>query len=126
MTWLSSQIPARDQEKTSTVADDSARLVPRTHRGKSKVLKDNAAVGTTPITLEGDGLEDVTSFTYLGSIVDKQGETDADVKMRIGRARAAFIQMKNIWATPNLTIDNKIRIFNTAIKPVPLYGAETW
>ena len=33
--------------------------------------------------------------------------------------------MKNIWASPNLTINIKIRIFNTTVKPVLLYLAET-
>ena len=94
------------------------------HRGKSKVLKNNTSVSTTPITLEGDALEDMTSFTFLGSIVEKKG-TDADVKVRTGRARAAFLQMKNNWASPNLTINIKIRIFNTTVKQVLMYGAET-
>ena len=62
------------QEKTNTVTDNSARLGLKIHRGKSKVLKNNAAVCTTLITLVGDGLEDVASFTYLGGIVEKQGE----------------------------------------------------
>ena len=93
--------------------------------GKSKVLKNSGAVNTTPITLDGDALEEMTSFTYLGTIVDKQWVTDADENMRIGRARAAFLQMKNIWASPNLTINIKIRIFNNTVKPVQLYGAET-
>jgi hypothetical protein len=65
------------------------------HRGKSKVLKVNAA-STTPIKLEGEALEEVESFTYLGSIVDKQGGTNADVKTRIGTARAAFLQLKEV------------------------------
>ena len=34
--------------------------------------------------------------------------------------------MKNIWVSPNLTINIKIRIFNTTVKPVLLFGAETW
>ena len=67
---------------------------------RARSVKNNAAVSTTPITLEGDRLEDVSSFTYLGSLVDKQGGTGAEVKVRIGRARAAFLQMKNIWASP--------------------------
>ena len=70
----------------------------------------------------------MTSFTYLGSIVDKEGEglgTDADVKVRTGRARAAFFPMKNTWALPNVTIDIKTTIFNTTVKPALLYGAET-
>ena len=46
--------------------------------------------------------------------------------MTISRAKVAFLQMKNIWASPNLTINIKIRIFNTTVKPVLLHGAETW
>ena len=81
------------QEKTSTVAESSVCLGLKIHRGKSKVLKNNPSVSTTPITLEGDGIEDVTSFTNLGSTVDKQrgegggGRTDADVQVRTGRER---------------------------------------
>ncbi|VDP39464.1 unnamed protein product [Schistosoma margrebowiei] len=40
---------------------------------------------------------DVGSFTYMGSIFDEQGGSDADVKARIGKARVAFLQLKNIW-----------------------------
>ena len=99
--------------------------------GKSNALKNIAAVSSTPITLEGDGLEDVASFIYLDSIVDKQGRgggggsggTDVDAKVRIGRA--PFLQMKNTWASPDLTINIRIRIFNTTVKSVLLYEAET-
>ena len=84
------------QEKTGTVADNSARLGLKVHRGKTKVLENNAAVSTTHMSQVGDGLEDVTSFTYLGTIVTNEGGTDADVKSRTGRARAPFLQTKNI------------------------------
>ena len=40
------------REKTNTAADNSARLGLRVHTGKSKVLKNNAAVSTEPTTLE--------------------------------------------------------------------------
>ena len=122
MTWFCSPI----HSNRCTFADNSACLSLKVHSGKSKVLKNNTAVSTTSITLEGDGLEDVTNITYLVSIVDKQWWTDADVKVRIGWVRAAFRQMKNIWASHNLTMNIKIRIFNTTVKPVLLYGAETW
>jgi hypothetical protein len=42
-----------------------------------------------------DALEEEEGFTYLGSIVDKQGGTDADVKTRIGKVMAAFLQLKD-------------------------------
>ena len=95
------------------------------HKGKSKILKVNAT-NTSPIMIEGEALEEVDSFVYLGSVVDKQGGTDADVKIRIGKARAAFQQLKNVWVSNNLGSKLKVRIFNAMVKPVLLYGAETW
>ncbi|KAK7098983.1 hypothetical protein V1264_003191 [Littorina saxatilis] len=113
------------QEKTGIVADNSASLGLHINRGKSKVFKTNAP-NNTPITVEGIALEEVDSFTYLGSILDKQGGTDADVKTRIGKARAAFHQLKKIWGSSEVSITTKIRVFNTIVKPILLYGAETW
>ena len=113
------------QEKTQIVAENSARLGLKIHQGKSKVLKVNS-INASPITIEEKALEEVGSFTYLGSIVDTQGGTDADVKTRINKARTAFLQLKNIWASRNLSVHTKIRLFNTNVKAVLLYGAETW
>ncbi|VDP28092.1 unnamed protein product [Schistosoma margrebowiei] len=81
---------------------------------------------TDPSTLDGKTLEDVESFTYLGSTVDEQGGSDVDVKARIGRAKASFLQLKNIWNSKQLSTNIKVRIFNTNVKAVLLYGAETW
>ncbi|VDP31111.1 unnamed protein product [Schistosoma margrebowiei] len=71
-------------------------------------------------------LEDVKTFTYLGSIIDEQGGSDEDVKARIGKARAAYLQLRNIWNSKQLSTNTKVRIFNTNVKTVLLYGAETW
>lgn len=37
--------------------------------------------------VEGKALEEVKSFVYLGSEVDKQGGMDADVRIRIGKTK---------------------------------------
>ncbi|VDO65503.1 unnamed protein product [Schistosoma margrebowiei] len=93
--------------------------------GKTKVLKYNKE-NSNPVTLDGETLKDVESFTYLGSIIDEQGGSDADVKARIGKAGVAFLQLKNIWNSKQLSTNIKVTIFNTNVKRVPLYGAETW
>ena len=113
------------QEKTNLLAENSACLGLNVHKGKSKVLKVNTTC-TSPITLNGEALEEVENFTYLGSIVNNLGGTDADVKTRLGKARTAFIQLRNIWNSRDLHIKTKIRIFNSNVKSVLLYGAETW
>ncbi|VDO68158.1 unnamed protein product [Schistosoma margrebowiei] len=113
------------QMKTASVAAVSASVGLSIHKGKTKVLKFKAEYNN-PITLDGETLENVESFTYLGSIIDEQGGSDLDVKARIGKARTAFLQLKNIWNSKQLSTNIKVRIFNTNVKAVLLYGAETW
>ena len=98
------------QEKTNIVAAISARMGLNIHKGKSKVLNVNAT-STSPIMLEGEALEEVDSFVYLDSVVGKQGGTYADVKIRIGKARAAFQQLKNVWDSNNLSSKLKVRFY---------------
>nr|AAX31106.1 SJCHGC09821 protein [Schistosoma japonicum] len=50
---------------------------------------------------------------------------DADVKALIDMARAAFRQLKNIWDFNHLSVNIKVSIFNTNVKTLQLYGAET-
>ncbi|CAH2330133.1 Hypothetical predicted protein [Pelobates cultripes] len=110
------------QEKISVLAATSAQVGLIIHKEKTKILKSNI----NPITLNGSPLEEEQIFTYLGSIIDQQGGADADVKARIDKARIAFIQLKNIWASRELTLTIKIRMFNSNVKSVSLYRAETW
>ncbi|VDP30702.1 unnamed protein product [Schistosoma margrebowiei] len=113
------------QMKTASVAAVCASVGLSIHKEKTKVLKFKAE-NNNPITLDGETLENVESFTYLGSTIDEQGGSDADVKARIGKARTAFLQLKNIWNTKQLSTNIKVRIFNTHVKAVLLNGAETW
>ncbi|VDO57159.1 unnamed protein product [Schistosoma margrebowiei] len=113
------------KEKTTSVAAASAVVDVNIHKEKSKILRCNTAC-TNPVTLEGEHLQDVKTFTYLGSIIDEQGGSDADVKARIGEARAAYLQLRNIWNSKQLSTNTKVMIFNTNVKTVLLYGAETW
>ncbi|VDO84634.1 unnamed protein product [Schistosoma curassoni] len=78
------------------------------------------------ITLDGEDLKDAKTFTYWGSIIGECGGSDADVKARIGKARAAYLQLNNIWNSKQLSTNTKVRIFNTNVKTVLLYGAKTW
>ena len=79
------------REKTNSVKDSSAQIGLHINRGKTKVLKINTTI-TEPVQLDDDFLEEVNSFTYVGSVVDTPGGTDADVRARIGKARAVFLR----------------------------------
>ena len=79
-----------------------------------------------PITVGGEPIREVESFVYLESVVDHQGGTDRDVTARIGKARVAFVMLKNIWASGGISMRTKLRIFNSNVKSVLLYLCETW
>ena len=75
------------QKKAISVKDSSAQIGLNINRGKTNVLWINITT-TEPVWLDGDLLEELNSFTYLGRVVDIQGDTEAHVKTRIGKARA--------------------------------------
>ena len=59
-------------------------------------------------------------------MVDQQGGTARDVTARIGKARAAFVMLKNIWGSRRISMRTNLRIFNSNMKSVLLYGCEEW
>ncbi|VDO49824.1 unnamed protein product [Schistosoma margrebowiei] len=111
--------------KTTSLAAASAAVDLNIHKGKSKILRYNTT-RTDQIIHDGEALRDVKTFIYLGSIIDEQGGSDANVKARIGKVRVAYLQLKNIWNSKQLSTNTKVRIFNTNVKTVLLYGVETW
>ncbi|VDP31777.1 unnamed protein product [Schistosoma curassoni] len=108
---------------TANVAAVSAPIGLNIQRRKTKVLKYNTE-NSNSITLDGETLEDVEYFTYLGSIIDEEGGSDADVKAGIGKARATFLQLKNIQNSKKLSTNIKVRIFHTNVKAVLMHGGE--
>ncbi|VDP54896.1 unnamed protein product [Schistosoma curassoni] len=94
------------QEKTTSIAAASAAIGLNIHKGKSRIFRHNTACNN-PITIDGEDSEDVKTFTYLRSIIDVHGGSDAHVKGRIGKARAAYIQLKHIWNSKQQSTNTK-------------------
>ena len=114
------------QTKTTKLAETSTRLGLNIHPQKTKVLKINTS-NKKFVKINEIELKEAETFTYyLGSVINQKGGTDEDVKARIGKARTAFILLKNIWKAKNITHRTKIRLFNSNVKSVLLYGSETW
>ena len=73
-----------------------------------------------PIVVNGEAIEEVQDFTYLGSNISRDGGADRDMKLQ------AFRILRPIWLSSQLSTNTKIQIFNTNVKSVLLYGSETW
>lgn len=112
------------QDETTELAATSAQVGLKIHKGKTKILKINTA-SEDPVTLHRSELEEVEAFTYLGRAIDKQDGTAANVRAKIGKSRAAYLQLRNIWSSKVVSTHTKIRLFNSNFKSVLLYGTET-
>jgi hypothetical protein len=92
---------------------------------KTKTLRMNGKNQET-LKLVGEEIEDVDNFTYLGAVVDKYGGTEKDVSRRLSLARNAFVTLRPVWKSGKYSTTTKIRLFNSNVMPVLLYGAEMW
>ena len=82
---------------------------------------------TAPVELENGTIEMVDDFTYLGSIITKDGQLGHEGDSRVAKAAKAFGSMRNsIFRNTSLSISAKRKVYQAAILPVMLYGAETW
>lgn len=70
--------------------------------------------------LGGTLLEEVDTFPYLGSLINRQGGTDADVKSGIGKTRAALAPLENILKSRFITACTKVHLLNSNVKLVLL------
>ena len=113
------------QAKTSDLHHTSVQIGLTINKLKTKILRINAG-SDEPVIIEGAELGEVESFTYLGSVMDKSGGTDAEVKTRIGKARSAYNILKKVWNSRELGTSTKVRLFNSNAKSVLLHGAESW
>jgi Reverse transcriptase (RNA-dependent DNA polymerase) len=80
---------------------------------------------TANIIIDGQNVEQVKKFKYLGAIMTENGTCIEEVKARIGMAKEAFSRTKEL-VTKGLKKELKKRLVKTLVWSVALYGCETW
>ena len=114
------------QKKTDKLAEASQRIGLNISKTKTQVMRLNCK-NIEPIKFQnGDTIKETNDFTYLGAVVGTEGGCDKDMHSRLSKAKPAFRKLKRIWGLKQYNRRTKIRLFNTLVKPVLLYGSETW
>ena len=108
------------QEQLDTLSHTAKEVGLKINVGKTKFLAYNVPENTR-IELDGNQLEKVNDFQYLGLYI---GSTEKDIKGRKGKAWSAFWKLSNIWSSKVRTCI-KLHLFNSAVLSVLLYGSET-
>ncbi len=75
------------------------------------------------LPLNGESIEIVDDFKYLGSMISS---SEKDFKNRIGQAWGAFWKLEKIWKSKTISTRMKINIFQTSCISILLYGCEAW
>ena len=76
--------------------------------------------------LNGDTLEEVDCFKYLGSQVAADGGCERDVVHRMNEGYRAWRALKSVLSNRGLEIKAKKCLYKGEIVPRALYGAEAW
>ena len=93
---------------------------------KTKVMKvSREGGGVVEVILDGQKIEQVDKYLYLGSWINEDGKCDAEVKSRIAQAKEAFGKRKELLCR-NVSKKIKKQIVNAMVWSVILYGSETW
>jgi hypothetical protein len=79
-----------------------------------------------PIRIQAFTIEPVETFTYLGDEVNTALALDQTVRARLAKANNVFAQLRRIWDTHKLPMRVKATMYITLVRPIALYGAETW
>ena len=95
---------------------------------KCKVLRcaREVQVGDMNIRLNGDVLEEVQMFKYLGSNVTAKGDVVDEVVYRINEGQKVLGAVNRVFKSRNVGLNVKKCVYERVIVPTVLYGAETW
>ena len=108
------------QQKTNQLEVYANRTGLHTNTAKTKVMKIKTG-DNQPIVI---GIGDVDSFTYLGSVMDADKGSTADISARLKKARAAYYKLRKVWASSQYRRKTKLRIYKSNVMSALLYGAE--
>ena len=74
---------------------------------KRKIMTNTSNNINADISMNGQKLEEVTSFKYLGATLCKDGTCSADVRFRIASAMTAMARINRIWRCNTVSFGSK-------------------
>ena len=105
-----------ERSRKGSLADKAVQLAKRKSAEKER----------EHVFIEGDEIENVHSFVYLGSKLQCDGEDLADVKHRMAIAQADFSSLYRFWQDRRLPLSMKLRLYKTAVCFTLTHACEAW
>ena len=82
-----------------------------------------------PITswqIDGETVETVSEFIFLGSKITADGDCSHEIKRRLLLGRKVMTNLGSILKSRDITLSTKVHLVMAMVFPVVLYGCESW
>ena len=84
---------------------------------------------SSPITsweIDGETVETVSDFIFLGSKMTADGDCSHEIKRRLLLGRKVMTNLDSILESRDVTLSTKVHLVKAIIFPVLMYGCESW
>ena len=86
-------------------------------------------MASSPITswqIDGETMETVTNFIFLGSKITADGDCSHEIKRCLLLGRKVMTNLDSIFKSRDITLQTKVRLVRAMVFPVVMYGCESW
>ena len=78
------------------------------------------------IKIDGETVETVSDFIFLGSKITVDGECSHEIKRRLLLGRKVMTNLDSIFKSRDITLSTKVRLVKAMVFPVAMYGCKSW
>ena len=92
-------------------------------------IKKTKIMGSCPITsweIDGETVETVDDFIFLGSKITTDGDYSHEIKRRLLLGRKVMTNLDNIFKSRDVTLSTKVHLVKAMVFPIVMYGGKSW
>ena len=105
------------------VKEESEKAELKLNIQKTKIM---ASGSITPWQIDGETVETVTDFIFLGSKITADGDCSLEIKRCLLLGRKAMINLDSILKSKDVTLPTNVCLVKAVVFPVAMYGCESW
>ena len=105
------------------VKEESEKAVLKLNIQKTKII---ASGSITSWQIDGETMEIVTDFLFLGSRITAGGDCSHEIKRCLLLGRKAMTNIDSILKIRGITLPTKVHLVKAMVFPVVIYGCESW
>ena len=105
------------------VKEESEKLGLKLNIQKTKMI---ASGPITSWEIDGETVETVADFIFLGSKITSDGDCSHEIKRWLLFGRKIMTNLDSIFKSRDITLPTKVRLVKAMVFPVVMYGCESW